>query len=87
MKEFNLRIWSYESKIEGEVKKIEIEKFVVVLFYDIKGNVDDDLVVDGFFFYEFFVIKSFVLVIFCYFLFLKRNNNVDKWVVFGDCCR
>lgn len=80
LQELNSRTWSHESKTDGEAKKTE--KAVAVPSHGIKGDVDDDLVADGFFFHEPSVNKTPATP--RYSPPPKRNNNVDKWAALGD---
>jgi serine/threonine protein kinase len=84
LKELNSRTWSHESKSDGEDKKPGCEKPIAVPSHDIKGNVDDDLVADGFFFHEPSVTKASVPATPRYSPPPKRTNNVDKWAALGD---
>lgn len=79
LKELNSRTWSQESK--GETKKAE--KSVTTAASVIKGDVDDDLVADGFFFHEPTAPKA-VPATPRYSPPPKRNNNVDKWAALGE---
>ena len=71
LKDLNSRTWSHESK--HDVKES----------HDIKGNVDDDLVADGFFFHEPVADKNHQVEAPRYSPPSKRNN-LDKWAALGE---
>ncbi|KAH7308218.1 kinase-like domain-containing protein [Stachybotrys elegans] len=56
LQEFNSRTWSHESKTETEKAEQPAQEQPATA-HDIKGNVDDDMVVDDFFFQEPIAIK------------------------------
>ena len=71
LKELNSRTWSHESKHDGKES------------HDIKGNVDDDLVADGFFFHEPAIGKPHQVETARYSPPSKRSN-FDKWAALGE---
>lgn len=81
-KKMNARSWSRESK--EEAKKIESPSHP----HDIKGNVDDDLVADGFFFQDVPTPKAQITVTPRYTHQAKQHNNhhsdLDKWAALGE---
>lgn len=82
LKELNSRTWSHESKAEDEIKKTD-KATTVAPSHDIKGDVDDDLVADGFFFHEPSATKA-VPATPRYSPPPKRSTNVDKWAALGN---
>lgn len=83
LKDLNSRTWSHESKGELDLKKAD-KVTAVPAAHDIKGNVDDDLVADGFFFHEPSISKAAITATPRYSPPPKRNHNVDKWAALGD---
>ncbi|OAA37483.1 Protein kinase-like domain protein [Metarhizium rileyi] len=77
---FNSRTWSHESR--AEVKKADSQESLPSQV-TIKGNVDDDLVADGFFFQDSPAAKPLSLVTPRYSPPSKRFNY-DKWAALGE---
>lgn len=69
--ELNSRTWSHESK--GDNKD-----------HGIKGNVDDDLVADGFFFHEPELVQPRRIPETPRYSPPSKRSNVDKWAVLGE---
>ncbi|RCI10919.1 hypothetical protein L249_5331 [Ophiocordyceps polyrhachis-furcata BCC 54312] len=81
--EVNSRTWSHES---GEVREKDGETVEVVsLPHDIKGDVDGDLVVDGFFFQEAPApAKSSSTTAASHSITPSKHYNFDKWTALGE---
>ncbi|KAK2594443.1 cAMP-dependent protein kinase catalytic subunit [Conoideocrella luteorostrata] len=77
----NSRTWSHESR--AEAKKVDNLDIVPTSQVSIKGDVDDDLVADGFFFQESPVMKTVPLVTPRYSPPSKRFSY-DKWAALGE---
>ena len=80
LKALNARTWSHESK---EAEKKQEKPDTGVDSHHIKGNVDDDLVADGFFFQEAPAEKPSAVDAPRYSPPSKRNN-FDKWAALGE---
>jgi serine/threonine protein kinase len=77
LKELNSRTWSQESKTEQKRgEKTEA--------HAIKGNVDDDLVADGFFFQDESVAMKSALAGAPRYSPPSKRNNIDKWAALGE---
>ncbi|KAK5997413.1 hypothetical protein PT974_02769 [Cladobotryum mycophilum] len=79
--EMNSRTWSRESSKDMSKKVDKAEP--VATSHVIKGNVDDDLVADGFFFHEATPVKQIISIAPRYSPPSKRSN-LDKWAVLGE---
>ncbi|KAF4943097.1 hypothetical protein FSARC_15051, partial [Fusarium sarcochroum] len=90
LQELNARTWSQESKEEQkeevkETDKVEPVPEPVSHTHDIKGDVDDDLVADGFFFQEAPSPKHQHITITPHFSpTSKPRSAVDKWAALGE---
>ncbi|KAF7544939.1 hypothetical protein G7046_g9673 [Stylonectria norvegica] len=80
LKQLNSRTWSSESKDET-TKVYKVEPTPVT--HKIKGDVDDDLVADGFFFHDTPALKQHVTLTPRYSPPSKRSN-ADKWSALGE---
>ncbi|KAI5457893.1 putative serine/threonine protein kinase [Mariannaea sp. PMI_226] len=83
LKEINSRSWSQESKEQKIVPSEEPMPFPVSDAHDIKGDIDDDLVADGFFFQEAPAPKAHVTLTPRYSPPPKRSP-LDKWEALGE---
>lgn len=81
LQELNSRTWSHESR--PEVKKADSQESVPVSQVTIKGDVDDDLVADGFFFQDSVTVKLAPSATPRYSPPSKRFNH-DKWAALGE---
>lgn len=78
--ELNSRTWSHESR--PEVKKVDqVEPAHAT--HDIEGDIDDDLVADGFFFHE-PVVEEKVMQSTPRYSPPPKRNNYDKWAMLGE---
>lgn len=77
--EFNSRTWSSESKNETP-KPDKVEP--VSMAHDIKGNVDDDLVADGFFFHDSPASKHVAIA--PRYSPPSKRSHLDKWAALGE---
>ncbi|KAF4988499.1 hypothetical protein FDECE_15023 [Fusarium decemcellulare] len=90
LQELNARTWSQESKEEEnkeEVKKadkVEPEPEPVPHAHDIKGDIDDDLVADGFFFQEAPVVKHQHVTLAPRYSPPPKRSYLDKWAALGE---
>ncbi|KAF4992745.1 hypothetical protein FGRMN_6955 [Fusarium graminum] len=95
LQELNARTWSQESKEEKkkeeeevkETKLVEPEPEQASHAHDIKGDIDDDLVADGFFFQEAPAPKPRQITItpnYSHSPMSKSSNSVDKWAALGQ---
>lgn len=80
LKELNSRTWSHESTNEHSVQKTE----PIPVAHVIKGDVDDDLVADGFFFHEASPPTKHAFTITPRYSPPSKRGNVDKWVALGE---
>ncbi|KAM6484243.1 serine/threonine protein kinase, AGC family [Trichoderma sp. SZMC 28011] len=81
LQELNSRTWSHESTNEHSVPKSE----PVPAAHDIKGDVDDDLVADGFFFHEAAPpTKHQAFTITPRYSPPSKRGNIDKWAALGE---
>lgn len=76
LKELNNRSWSQESKEETENTEEKIET------HDIHGDIDDDLLADGFFFQEAPVVKTKPSTEI--YSPPSKRNHIDKWAALGE---
>jgi serine/threonine protein kinase len=83
IKEINSRTWSHESK-SGDEKKQGDKLDSGKESDEIKGNVDDDLVADGFFFQDAPVIKPVPATDLPRYSPPSKRNNFDKWAALGE---
>jgi serine/threonine protein kinase len=81
LKQLNSRTWSHESK--EETSKSEKQE-VVTAAHDIKGDVDDDLVADGFFFQEHIPAKQQAITVTPRYSPPSKRSNFDKWAALGE---
>lgn len=99
LQELNARTWSQESKEEKKVVEEEEEEQVMKTdivqpepessshTHDIKGDVDDDLVADGFFFQEAPTPKPQQITItphYSHSPMSKPRSSLDKWAALGE---
>lgn len=82
LKEINSRTWSHESTA-GEGKKQEKQDHGKESL-QIKGDVDDDLVADGFFFQDALVAKPSLATDSPRYSPPSKRNNFDKWAALGE---
>ncbi|RFU71840.1 kinase-like domain [Trichoderma arundinaceum] len=83
LQELNSRTWSHESTSDSSAHKTETEPIAVA--HVIKGDVDDDLVADGFFFHEASPPAKHAFAITPrYSPPSKRGGNIDKWAALGE---
>lgn len=83
LKELNSRTWSHESNRDAEKTQESSEGRVEAL--RIKGDVDDDLVADGFFFQEAApAVKHAVVTDSPRYSPPSKRNNFDKWAALGQ---
>jgi serine/threonine protein kinase len=80
LKELNSRTWSHESK--EQTSKTEKQE-TLTTNYDIEGDVDDDLVADGFFFQEHVPVKKQQVIAPPRYSPPSKRSNVDKWAALG----
>ncbi|KAF4975610.1 hypothetical protein FZEAL_7601 [Fusarium zealandicum] len=87
LQELNARTWSQESKVESKEEAKEAEKVEqqspVSHTHDIEGDVDDDLVADGFFFQEASAPKYKPVTLTTHSPSQKRSP-LDKWAALGE---
>jgi serine/threonine protein kinase len=86
LKELNSRTWSHESTSDNNNNNNSVAKTEpMAAAHVIKGDVDDDLVADGFFFHEASPPAKHVLAITPrYSPPSKRGGNIDKWAALGE---
>ncbi|KAL7945726.1 serine/threonine protein kinase, AGC family [Trichoderma barbatum] len=81
LQELNSRTWSHESITEISVPKTE----PALAVHDIRGDVDDDLVADGFFFHEASPpTKHHAFTITPRYSPPSKRGNIDKWAALGE---
>jgi serine/threonine protein kinase len=80
LQELNSRTWSHESTNEHSVQKTE----PIPVAHVIKGDVDDDLVADGFFFHEASPPTKHTFTITPRYSPPSKRDNVDKWAALGE---
>ncbi|KAM5353775.1 hypothetical protein ACJ41O_000425 [Fusarium nematophilum] len=88
LQELNARTWSQESKEENkeDIKKTDkvAQPEAVSHAHDIKGNIDDDLVADGFFFQEAPVTKQPHVTLAPRYSPPPKRSPLDKWAALGE---
>lgn len=81
LQELNSRTWSHESTIDNSVQKTE----PIPAAHVIKGDVDDDLVADGFFFHEASPSTTHhAFTITPRYSPPTKRGNIDKWAALGE---
>jgi len=81
LQELNSRTWSHESR--GETKKAD-KPVMASAPQDINGNIDDDLLADGFFFHDAMAARQSTAVASPRYSPPSKRGNFDKWVALGE---
>ncbi|KAH6603426.1 hypothetical protein Trco_008201 [Trichoderma cornu-damae] len=80
LQELNSRTWSHESTSDNSTQKTEPAAAAHV----IKGDVDDDLVADGFFFHEASPPTKHAFTITPRYSPPSKRGNIDRWAALGE---